>query len=303
MSETSGRERKTCLSAACRLSIATCHYASLVKFLLSLFIAISCLWGYILYRPQLSWKTALLTSAIFSLACGAAALNNVQDRLFDLQFSRTRRRPLPSARVSRTVAIAIAAFHIGLGMVWLRWIAGDSFPFALGLASIVLYNGIYTPLKKRTVLSMLPGAVCGMLPPYIGWLVAGGSGWNPVIGSAMLIVGLWQFPHFWLVLIHSDAEFSRARYRNMLRLFSLRQLSRILAMWVVAMFAVVSCLPLIYRFRYMPIYWSIYALGLGMLAIFTISSFQSHVSVKPLFLLLNTFLLALMSGMIADGLL
>ena len=303
MHKTLGWERNTDAFFLTRIPATATVYLSLVKFQLSLFISISCIWGYILYQPQFTRQTTFMAIGIFLLACGAAALNNVQDRSFDLQFSRTRKRPLPSGKISNPAAISIAIFHIGFGLLSLGWNAPDAMPFLLGMASIVLYNCIYTPLKKRTVLSIFPGAVCGMLPPYIGWLAAGGSEFGFIIGNAMLIIGLWQFPHFWLVLINSDSEFSGSQYHNMLRLFSARQLHRILAIWVGAMVTTVSCLPLIYRFWHQSIFWAVYAFGILTLTLFFVSSFRPIIRSRSLFVFLNTFLLALMTGMICDRLL
>lgn len=278
-------------------------YASLVKLQLCLFVALSGFWGYVLYRPQFTRQAVFTTLSILSLACGAAVWNNVQDRQFDRRFSRTRKRPLPAGRVSVPAAKGIAAIHIAFGLFGLGWSAANALPLLLGVASLVLYNGIYTPLKKRTVLSIFPGAVCGMLPPYIGWLAAGGSGFTPVIGSVMLIVGLWQFPHFWLVLVRNDTEFSKLPHTNMLQLFSPKQLRQIQTVWVGAIVAAIACLPLVYRFRYEPIFWAVYALGLFALSVFLGSSFRRTAWSGLHFLLLNALLLALMAGMICDRLL
>jgi protoheme IX farnesyltransferase len=63
---------------------------------------------------------------------------------------------------------------------------------ALTLGSYVL---VYTPLKRRTSLATLVGAVPGALPPVIGWVAATGSLSLP----ALVLFGIsffWQMPHF-----------------------------------------------------------------------------------------------------------
>jgi protoheme IX farnesyltransferase len=54
---------------------------------------------------------------------------------------------------------------------------------------------VYTPLKRRTSLSTLVGAVPGALPPVIGWAAATGTISVPAI-VLFGIVFLWQMPHF-----------------------------------------------------------------------------------------------------------
>ncbi len=281
-----------------RLSI----YLDLIKFQLSLFIAISCLWGYLLFQPHFTKQTAITILSVFLLACGAAALNNFQDRLFDRQFSRTFNRPVPSGKISEVVVLKIAGILISLGLIGLGWISRSLLPVLLGMSSLILYNLVYTPLKKRTVLSIFPGALCGMIPPYIGWTVAGGNGFNLTIGAVMLSIGMWQFPHFWLILVKNAPDYSKSQVATMLKLFSQPQLQRILTVWVGALTAIISCLPLIYHFNHQWIFWVISWFGILTLMLFIISSFASLIRIKKLFLFLNVYLLIVMAGMIIDRL-
>jgi protoheme IX farnesyltransferase len=65
----------------------------------------------------------------------------------------------------------------------------------LALVTLVTYLIVYTPLKRRTSLATLIGAVPGALPPLIGWTAARGS--VSIGGGALFaIVFLWQIPHF-----------------------------------------------------------------------------------------------------------
>jgi protoheme IX farnesyltransferase len=57
------------------------------------------------------------------------------------------------------------------------------------------YVFVYTPLKTRTSLSTLVGAVPGALPPVIGWSAATGDVALPAL-VLFGIVFLWQMPHF-----------------------------------------------------------------------------------------------------------
>src|SRR5690606_34415261 len=59
----------------------------------------------------------------------------------------------------------------------------------------LLYVFVYTPLKRRTTLNTIVGAVPGALPPVVGYAAAAGrvdqNAW-----LLFLIVFLWQVPHF-----------------------------------------------------------------------------------------------------------
>ena len=107
---------------------------------------------------------------------------------------RTRTRPLPAGRLSRRHALALAFLLgvAGIGLL-LRFV---NLPAAgLALATIIIYVLLYTPLKTRSTLNTLVGAVCGAIPPIIGWVGAAGS----AAGGAWVLAALlfvWQIPHF-----------------------------------------------------------------------------------------------------------
>ena len=59
---------------------------------------------------------------------------------------------------------------------------------------VVSYLFLYTPLKRKTSLCTLIGAVPGALPPVVGWVAARGA----LTGEAWVlftILFLWQIPH------------------------------------------------------------------------------------------------------------
>jgi protoheme IX farnesyltransferase len=67
--------------------------------------------------------------------------------------------------------------------------------FRRALTTLVVYLIVYTPMKRRSSLATLVGAVPGALPPLIGW--AASHGGISLGGAALfLIVFLWQIPHF-----------------------------------------------------------------------------------------------------------
>jgi protoheme IX farnesyltransferase len=128
------------------------------------------------------------------VAAGASALNQFIERRSDARMARTENRPLPAGRLSPAEALLFGA-ALGLGGVaylalTLPWAAA-----VVAAATFALYVGVYTPLKPRTTLNTLVGAVSGALPPLIGWAAVRGGLTREAL-PLFLIVFLWQLPHF-----------------------------------------------------------------------------------------------------------
>jgi protoheme IX farnesyltransferase len=128
------------------------------------------------------------------VAGGAAALNQVYERDTDALMRRTRMRPLPDGRIAppdaRLFGLALSAAGLVLLAALAGWLAA-----LLALATLTIYVLIYTPLKRRSTIATLVGAVPGALPPLIGWAASRGD--VSIGGLALfLIVFLWQIPHF-----------------------------------------------------------------------------------------------------------
>jgi protoheme IX farnesyltransferase len=135
---------------------------------------------------------ALLGTAL--VAGGAAALNQVWERDTDGLMRRTRLRPIPGGRLRAADGAWFGTLLSATGLIELTWKV-NPLASAVAAATLVSYVFVYTPLKTRTSLSTLIGAVPGALPPVIGWAAATGS---ISIGAVVLfgIVFLWQMPHF-----------------------------------------------------------------------------------------------------------
>jgi protoheme IX farnesyltransferase len=128
------------------------------------------------------------------VAGGAAALNQVWERDTDARMRRTRGRPVPSGRIAARDAWWFGTVLSVAGLVELLvWINGAS--AAVAAVTLVSYIFMYTPLKRRTPLSTLVGAVPGALPPVIGWTAATGAISLPAL-VLFGIVFFWQMPHF-----------------------------------------------------------------------------------------------------------
>ena len=171
-------------------------YTALTKPRLNVLVVASSAAGYYLgaqggpdLRPMV---VAVAGTAL--VAAGAAVLNQVSERDSDRLMRRTRMRPLADGRVAPADA---RMFGLGLSTIGIVLLAARAnlLAAALALATLAVYLAVYTPLKRRSSVATLVGAVPGALPPLIGWAASHGS---ISIGGAVLfaIVFLWQIPHF-----------------------------------------------------------------------------------------------------------
>jgi protoheme IX farnesyltransferase len=151
---------------------------------------------------------ANLTIGVLLLSSGISALNQYLEREVDGLMLRTKSRPLPSRRLSPIeallfgLALSIAAtFYL---LIFVNVLTG-----VLGLATLVSYLFGYTPLKTRSTLSTVIGALPGAMPPLIGWTGARGQiTIEPLILFAILF--LWQFPHFLAIAWMYKEDYARA---------------------------------------------------------------------------------------------
>lgn len=153
---------------------------------------------------QLALGTALL-------AGGTAALNQLWERRTDGLMSRTKARPLPAGRLQPPPAALFGAVTCAAGYALLGW--GVNWLCAnCGLATTAIYLLAYTPLKFRSPISTLVGALPGAGPILMGWAAARGT----LDTGAWVLFGiqfLWQFPHFLAIAWLYKEQYERAGIR------------------------------------------------------------------------------------------
>jgi len=144
-------------------------------------------------------------------AGGALALNQYWERDVDARMERTRARPLPDGRLAPLEALLFGSALTVLGLVYTGAFVGE-LALAITLATAALYLFAYTPLKRRTPLCTLVGAVSGALPPVTGW-VAAREGFG--VGAWVLfgILFLWQLPHTLAIARLYRDDYARAGVR------------------------------------------------------------------------------------------
>lgn len=130
----------------------------------------------------------------FMLAAGAAALNQLLEIQFDSMMNRTESRPLPSGRLHPNVALIFGGACSAVGLIVLA-LQVNLITSLLGALTLGSYLFVYTPLKRKTTLNTIVGAIPGALPPLMGWTAATAEvsigGW-----ALFSILFFWQLPHF-----------------------------------------------------------------------------------------------------------
>jgi protoheme IX farnesyltransferase len=203
----------------------------LVKIKISLLVTFSAAAGYVLTAGQIKMGTLVATAAVFFLSCGSCALNQYQERQIDELMERTKSRPLPSRKLEPAMVLWIASSLIFSGSAILFYTTG-LVPFALGLFTVLWYNGLYTPLKQKTAFAAIPGALVGAIPPILGWVSGGGSILDPRIWGIGFFLFIWQVPHFWLLLLDFSADYEKAGLPSITKIFSTGQIKRMIFVWL-----------------------------------------------------------------------
>ncbi len=205
----------------------------LTKIRITLFVMITSGFGFILSKGNISTEIIFPTLGVFLLACGSAAINQIQERKIDALMDRTKNRPLPSGKITFKTAIIISFILILLGSNLLFFSSGI-LSLSLGILNVIWYNLIYTPLKRITPLAIIPGALIGAIPPVIGWVAGNGNLFDSTILIVAFFFFIWQIPHFWLLILNFSNDYEKAGLPTLIRIFNKNQLARITFVWISA---------------------------------------------------------------------
>ena len=169
-------------------------FLTLIKVRITGLVTLTAAAGYGL-APDPHWGLpfALVVAGVFLITAGASTVNMYLERRTDALMNRTRLRPLPvnALRPSSALAMGLVISAFGLFVLLFTGL------LSAGIAALswVLYILVYTPLKARTSLNTVVGAIPGALPPLIGWTATGA----PLSMAALvpfLLMFAWQVPHF-----------------------------------------------------------------------------------------------------------
>tara|TARA_Y100000389_G_scaffold38242_1_gene32584 strand:+ start:8001 stop:8852 length:852 start_codon:yes stop_codon:yes gene_type:complete len=160
---------------------------------------------------QGSFSSSLLIYTILGTlfsSTGGSILNNVIEIDSDKNMERTKRRVLPTKKISFRFALTLGLFFAisGLSILYFKV---NTLTATLSLSTILLYLFVYTPLKRVSWINTSIGAIPGAIPPLGGWTAATNS--LDLGGIALfLILFFWQHPHFYAIAFMYKEDYANA---------------------------------------------------------------------------------------------
>jgi protoheme IX farnesyltransferase len=192
------------------LSTRFADYLVLTKPKIALLALLTVSAGYALGSTD-RWQNGPLLYALVGIslvAAGSSALNQYYERETDRLMRRTAVRPLPAGRLTPREVLVFGLATGAVGTIWLALFV-NGMTALLSLLTLLLYAGIYTPLKRYSAFATAVGAIPGALPPVLGWAASGAS-LDAGAFSLFAILFLWQFPHFLAIAWIYREEYARA---------------------------------------------------------------------------------------------
>lgn len=202
------------LTPAQALKAKVGDYIQLIKLRLSLLVVFSAAMAYLwaCNRHVDAATIWLISLGGFMITGTANILNQVIERESDKLMKRTAKRPLPDGRMKVSEALILASVLGVIGLTLLGMVG--TLCAVLGVIAICMYAGVYTPLKKITHLTVIPGAIAGSMPVVIGCVAATGR-LSYEAGLLFCIQFIWQFPHTWSIAWLLDDEYNKAGIKMM----------------------------------------------------------------------------------------
>ncbi len=268
---------------------------------ISLPIALSALTGYALNTGIIGIEGLYLSIGVFLMSSSSSALNHWQEHGIDAKMPRTQNRPIPSGKISPLFALLIATTYFISGAVVLL----IHFPIiALGASIVTLasYNLFYTPLKKQTAFAVVPGSLVGALPPYIGWLAAGGGLTNQTIFLVAVFFFIGQIPHFWLLLLMFGKEYKLVGYPSLNDIFTENQIKRLSYTWILSTIAIALTIAIKVMIGRTVIFILLFYIFYLLFSTTTQLLVKKNLPVRSTFFKLNFLYLFMMIALIVDSL-
>jgi protoheme IX farnesyltransferase len=289
------------LSVGRRSTQVLADYVTLTKPRLNSLVVVTSAGGFYLGASVPYTLMAMATAALGTalVAGGAAVLNQVYERDTDALMERTRLRPLPDRRITPEEARTFGTLLAGGGIALLG-VSANLLSAALALATLIVYLMIYTPLKRRSHMATLVGAMPGALPPLIGWTAAHGGialgGW-----TLFAIVFAWQIPHFMAIAWLYRGDYARAGFPMLPVMEPDGRRAGRYALLYAAMLVPVSLAPTAAGVAGTAYFWTALALGIGLLWVAGRFAFtRTDATARVLFYGSITYLPLIWTAMILD---
>lgn len=146
------------------------------------------------------------------IAAGTAAHNQFLEWRFDSKMKRTRKRPVPSSKITPQQSVLFSLGLILAGLIYLMMVV-NYVAALVSLLTTLIYLGIYTPMKRISVVNVFIGAIPGALPPVGGWAAATGHLGSTAMWILFAIVFLWQVPHVMAIAWVCKDDYTNAGFR------------------------------------------------------------------------------------------
>lgn len=187
-------------------------FFELSKFRLSLLVSLSSIFGFLISSKSVDINEVFILLISGYLVSSSSVINNqIFERDLDKLMERTKKRPIPTDRVSikKSILISFTSMIVGLSLISYYL---NIYAALLSLISLILYSFVYTPMKKIGPIAVFIGAIPGALPPLIGWVASTGQ----ITLEAIIIFSIqfiWQFPHFWAIAWMYDDDYKKAGFK------------------------------------------------------------------------------------------
>ena len=185
-------------------------YFALLKPRVMVLVVFTALVGMVVTHSAVNPVIAAASLLMIAVGAGASGcLNMWWDSDIDAVMSRTRTRPIPAGKVTRSEALAFGV-TLSVGSVITLGLVANVLAAALLAFTIAFYVVVYSMgLKRWTVQNIVIGGFAGALPPVVGDAAVTGS-----VGVASLvlcaIIFLWTPPHFWALALVKSGDYARA---------------------------------------------------------------------------------------------
>lgn len=204
----------------------------LVRFNISLMVLFSCFVGFYISGKRLDYQVLFLLSSVFLHSFGNSILNQYQEADSDRLMNRTKKRPIVTGKISKKTALKFAVLFLSISffvpMMLERYLV-----VVILFLNLLIYNFIYTPLKKVTPLALFIGSISGALPPVVGWFFVKDSFEFSVIFIAMTFY-LWQVPHFLYLSEIYKEDYKIAGFKVLINSFSEYKYKFVKVIWLFA---------------------------------------------------------------------
>ncbi len=186
-------------------------YVALAKMRLATFVVFSAVLSYFFAAETINWWSVLWVVAGGFLVTGSSnGFNQILEKDYDALMDRTKNRPIPGGLISVKEAFWVSGL-MGIIGVSILWFCLNPLSGLLGTLALVIYVGVYTPLKRITSFSVFVGAIPGAIPPMLGYIAETGKfGLTP--GLFFAIQFMWQFPHFWAIAWKLNDDYAKGGY-------------------------------------------------------------------------------------------